>query len=91
MATGDGVLLSNILRHIMPIISETAGTSDNSSSDGSNLDGDRSDHGSIQGRENTERASSSHRNSDPSLPPSSKRQKLTAYFSITYTSYNCQR
>ncbi|XP_059280704.1 ubiquitin-like domain-containing protein CIP73 [Lycium ferocissimum] len=75
MAARDGVFLSNVLRHIMPIISETAGTSDNSSSDRSNLDGDRSDHGSIQGRENTERASSSHRCHDPSLSPSSKRQK----------------
>ncbi|KAK4349202.1 hypothetical protein RND71_031957 [Anisodus tanguticus] len=75
MASGDGVLLSNILRHIMPIISETTGTSDNSSRDRSNLDGDRSDHGSIQGRESTERESSSHRCHDPSLPPSSKRQK----------------
>ncbi|XP_009789081.1 ubiquitin-like domain-containing protein CIP73 [Nicotiana sylvestris] len=75
MAAGEeGVILSNILRHIMPIISESAGT-DNSSSDRPNLDEDRSDHGSMQDQENMEQASSSDRCHNLSLPPSSKRQK----------------
>lgn len=47
VAGEEGVILSNILRHIMPIISESVGT-DNSSSDRPNLDEDRSDHDSMQ-------------------------------------------
>lgn len=75
-AAGDGVFLSNILRHIMPIISETNGTSStNLHSERSNMAEDRSDDHHTQVQENTENASSSQRRRDPPLPPSSKRQK----------------
>ncbi|XP_060175387.1 ubiquitin-like domain-containing protein CIP73 isoform X2 [Lycium barbarum] len=76
-AAGDeGVFLSNILRHIMPIISETNGTSStNLPSDRSNMDEDGINDRQTQAQENTEQASSSHWRRDPPLPPSSKRQK----------------
>ncbi|KAJ8558525.1 hypothetical protein K7X08_034054 [Anisodus acutangulus] len=76
-AAGDeGVFLSNIIRHIMPIISETNGTSStNLPSERSNMAEDRCDDRQTQTQENTEQASSSHRRRDPPLPPSSKRQK----------------
>ncbi|TMW93438.1 hypothetical protein EJD97_011687 [Solanum chilense] len=78
-ARDDGVFLSNILRHIMPIISETNGTSSaNLPSERSNMAEDGSDGRQTQAQENTENASSSHERRDPPLPPSSKRQKVIA-------------
>lgn len=76
-AAGDeGIFLSNILRHIMPIISETNGASStNLPSERSNMAEDRSDDRQTQVQENTEQASSSHRRRDPPLPPRSKRHK----------------
>ncbi|CAN4101660.1 unnamed protein product [Withania somnifera] len=77
-ASGDeGVFLSNILRHIMPIISETNGASStNLPSERSNMAEDSSGDHQTQVQENTEQASSSHRRRDPPLPPSSKRHKI---------------
>ncbi|KAM3233736.1 ubiquitin-like domain-containing protein CIP73 isoform X1 [Capsicum annuum] len=75
-AEDEGVFLSNILRHIMPIISETNGTSPTDLPSGqSNMAEDRRDDRQTQVQENREQASSSHQRRDPPLPPSSKRHK----------------
>ncbi|KAG9156012.1 hypothetical protein Leryth_012084 [Lithospermum erythrorhizon] len=67
----DGVLLSNILHQIMPLISESIGTTSNvSSAYGENASVD-----STQVPESSEQASSSQHQQDPLSSPNPKRQK----------------
>ncbi|VFQ97785.1 unnamed protein product [Cuscuta campestris] len=75
----EGIFLSNILRHIMPMISESIETAPNASpseqADDDDDDEDRSSQASAQAQENIDQASSSRRPRDPRSQPGSKRQK----------------
>lgn len=70
-ASEDGVLLSNILHQIMPLISERIGTSSNLPS----TDGENAPLDSTRGSASTEQGSSSRQLQDAVSPPSPKRQK----------------
>ncbi|XP_019177002.1 PREDICTED: large proline-rich protein bag6-B-like isoform X2 [Ipomoea nil] len=75
-AIEDGVFLSNILRHILPIVSETTETVPNiPPTEQVDVAEDRSTQASTQAQDNVEQATSSRRRRDPRLQPSSKRQK----------------
>lgn len=72
----EGTFLSNLLHHIMPLISQ------NSAMGSSDAAADRADVGSINGQdstthpqENSDVGTSSGRQRDPPSPPNSKRQK----------------
>ncbi|KAL6512369.1 hypothetical protein OROHE_019981 [Orobanche hederae] len=65
----EGIILSNILRQIMPIISQSSTPSDEG---GANLDETQADG-------NTEDGSSSHNSRDHQSQPSSKRQRWSKY------------
>lgn len=78
-ASDEGTFLSHVLRQIMPIISENAGSgSRNLSSDAHNVEDWRNRQGSTETQENADRASPSHRqdDDDPLLRPVPKRQRL---------------
>ncbi|XP_059658186.1 ubiquitin-like domain-containing protein CIP73 isoform X2 [Cornus florida] len=63
----EGTFLSNVLRQIMPIISQSSATgSNNAPEEGA---------GDIEAQENLDIGTSSRRRGDPSSPPISKRQK----------------
>ncbi|CAH9090411.1 unnamed protein product [Cuscuta epithymum] len=72
----DGIFLSNILRHIMPIISESTETEPNiSPNEQVDVSEDRSAQVSAQAQESTDQATPSRCPRDPRLQPGSKRQK----------------
>lgn len=76
-AIEDGVFLSNILRHILPIVSESTETAPNVPPPTEQVDvaEDRSTQASTQAQDNIEQPTSSRRRRDPRLQPGSKRQK----------------
>ncbi|KAL0447308.1 UNVERIFIED_CONTAM: Ubiquitin-like domain-containing protein CIP73 [Sesamum latifolium] len=67
--SGDGILLSNILRQIMPILSESSRAESNLPS----TEGASSDETQVDG--NPDRIASPHHRRGPESPPSSKRQR----------------
>ncbi|XP_011078367.1 ubiquitin domain-containing protein DSK2a-like isoform X1 [Sesamum indicum] len=69
IVSGDGILLSNILRQIMPILSESSQAESNLPS----TEGAISDETQVDG--NPDRIASPHHRRGPDSPPSSKRQR----------------
>ncbi|KAA8521612.1 hypothetical protein F0562_012285 [Nyssa sinensis] len=73
----EGALLSNLLRQIMPIISQSIDTGSNIASpgDAGDIEDRTTEVTSTQAQENSDRGTSSRRQGDPPSPPVSKRQK----------------
>ncbi|KAL0297134.1 UNVERIFIED_CONTAM: Ubiquitin-like domain-containing protein CIP73 [Sesamum radiatum] len=79
--SGDGILLSNILRQIMPILSESSRAESNLPSTEGAISDETQDDG------NPDWIASPHHRRGPESPPSSKRQRFTPPFDFPMNSH----